>query len=153
MSIDIRAREKGLAGELSNFYVRPFVFDGVRCSSMEGFLQSLKYEDVTQQKIVASLPGPLAYTTGRSAPDWRPLQILYWQGDVFCRHSDEYIELISQAFDAQFDQDETLKATLLKTVGQELRHSVGKTNPNQTILTEREFIYQLDRLRWRALGQ
>jgi predicted NAD-dependent protein-ADP-ribosyltransferase YbiA (DUF1768 family) len=31
---------------LSNFAPHPFTIDGVECASMEGFLQSLKFESV-----------------------------------------------------------------------------------------------------------
>lgn len=31
---------------LSNFAPNPFVIDGVKCSSMKGFLQSLKYNNI-----------------------------------------------------------------------------------------------------------
>ena len=34
------------SANLSNFSPHPFVIDGVECNSMEGFLQSLKYENV-----------------------------------------------------------------------------------------------------------
>lgn len=33
------------SSSLSNFAPHPFVIDGIECNSMEGFLQSLKFEN------------------------------------------------------------------------------------------------------------
>jgi hypothetical protein len=44
--MDIGSGKVGPAGGLSNFRPRPFVFDDVECASMEGLLQSFKYDKV-----------------------------------------------------------------------------------------------------------
>lgn len=41
------------ASSLSNFSPHPFVIDGVECSSMEGFLQSLKFSSIDMQNMFA----------------------------------------------------------------------------------------------------
>lgn len=43
------------AANLSNFSPHPFVIDGVECNSMEGFLQSLKFQSVDMQKYVCNI--------------------------------------------------------------------------------------------------
>ena len=40
---------------LSNFAPHSFVFDGIECASMEGFLQSLKFQDPEMQKQMMSI--------------------------------------------------------------------------------------------------
>ena len=45
-SFDIKAKAPFPAGALSNFALHSFTIDGVHCASMEGFLQSLKIQDV-----------------------------------------------------------------------------------------------------------
>ena len=35
---------------LSNFVPHPFTIDGIECNSMEGFLQSLKFENPDMQR-------------------------------------------------------------------------------------------------------
>lgn len=50
--MDIGSGKVGPAGGLSNFRPRPFVFDGVECASMEGLLQSFKYDKVHMQKFL-----------------------------------------------------------------------------------------------------
>ena len=51
-TLDIKAKAPFPAGALSNFAMHAFTFDGVACASMEGFLQSLKIEDVSEQTRV-----------------------------------------------------------------------------------------------------
>lgn len=50
---------------LSNFAPNPFVIDGVKCSSMEGFLQSLKYNNIDMQKHFCTLVGKQAKFKGK----------------------------------------------------------------------------------------
>lgn len=50
---------------LSNFAPHSFVFDGVKCASMEGFLQSLKFQDPEMQKHVCTLVGRKAKFKGK----------------------------------------------------------------------------------------
>ena len=42
--MDIGSKSGYPAGALSNFSPHPFEIDGVKCNSMEGFLQGLKFE-------------------------------------------------------------------------------------------------------------
>src|SRR5258708_7422596 len=63
---DIKAKAPFPAGALSNFALHAFTFDGVHCASMEGFLQSLKIEDVREQERVCYLAGPIAQSVDAS---------------------------------------------------------------------------------------
>ena len=45
------------ASSLSNFAPHPFEIDGVKCNSMEGFLQSLKFNSIEMQEYVCTLVG------------------------------------------------------------------------------------------------
>ena len=46
----------GYPGEaLSNLCSNAFVYDGVHCNSMEGFLQSLKYDDRQKQLQICQI--------------------------------------------------------------------------------------------------
>jgi predicted NAD-dependent protein-ADP-ribosyltransferase YbiA (DUF1768 family) len=58
--IDIYSKGEYPANVLSNFYPNGFEIDGIRCRSMEGFLQSLKYSSLRRQIEVCALPGKLA---------------------------------------------------------------------------------------------
>ena len=50
-TIDIHSKGDYPANVLSNFYPNEFELDGVRCASMEGFLQSLKFKNPKKQEM------------------------------------------------------------------------------------------------------
>lgn len=130
---------------LSNFAPHPFVIDGIECNSMEGFLQSLKFENPDMQKEVCKLVGKQAKFKGKKKKWWRT-QTLYWQGKAMKRDSDEYQELLTKAYDS-LNLNEGFRKALIATKGCTLTHSIGKNKIMETVLTEREFIKQLNRLR------
>ena len=45
------------SANLSNFHPHAFTIDGIACASMEGFLQSLKFENPDMQAQVCTLVG------------------------------------------------------------------------------------------------
>ena len=47
---------------LSNLCSNRFFFEGVFCHSMEGFLQSLKYEDSNRQRQICAMKGRISVT-------------------------------------------------------------------------------------------
>ena len=143
--MDIGSENKYPASSLSNFSPHPFVLDGVECASMEGFLQSLKFKNPDMQKEVCKLIGKAAKFKGKKKKWWRD-QILYWQGKEYKRDSQEYQELLTRAYDALFENEGFRKA-LEATNNATLTHSLGSRDIHRTVLTEREFISQLNRLR------
>jgi predicted NAD-dependent protein-ADP-ribosyltransferase YbiA (DUF1768 family) len=143
--MDIGSQNGWPASALSNFAPHPFIIDGVECASMEGFLQSLKFKNPEMQKEVCKLVGKAAKFKGKKKKWWRE-QTLFWQGHPIKRDSEEFQLLLTKAFDALFENDgfrNALKATNNST----LTHSIGKNDIHRTVLTEREFIHQLNRLR------
>ena len=143
--MDIGSENKYPASSLSNFSPHPFVLDGVECASMEGFLQSLKFKNPDMQKEVCKLVGKAAKFKGKKKKWWRD-QILYWKGKEYKRDSQEYQELLTRAYDALFENEGFRKA-LEATNNATLTHSLGSRDIHRTVLTEREFISQLNRLR------
>ena len=136
------------AGALSNFAPHPFEIDGVKCNSMEGFLQSLKFHSVDMQRHVCSLVGFAAKKKGGSK-DWRQKQELYWLGKTYKRDSPEYQDLLNRAYNELYKNSGFRKA-LEATRGATLTHSIGKTRKNETILTASEFCSRLTYLRDRG---
>ena len=132
---------------LSNFAPHSFVFDGVECASMEGFLQSLKFQDPEMQKHVCTLVGRKAKFKGKRKK-WFKTQTLYWQGEELPRDSDRYQELLDRAFDA-LSQNDGFRRALLATQNATLTHSIGKNKKSETILTKNEFTSRLTKLRKR----
>lgn len=56
-TLDIRSNGLYPSNVLSNMYSNAFVFEGVECGSMEGFLQSLKCKDEERQKQICAMKG------------------------------------------------------------------------------------------------
>lgn len=136
------------AGTLSNFAPHPFTFRGVPCASMEGLLQSLKFKSPEMQIEVCKLVGKAAKFKGKKKKWWKT-QSLWWQGQSIERHSKEFQELLDEAFWCLFSQNEGARKALLATRNSTLTHSMGKSNPSETVLTEREFCSRLMQIRAR----
>lgn len=148
--IDISSKSEGPAGELSNFVARPFVLDGVKCASMEGFLQGLKFENESEQEFICSRVGFDAEKRGRARTvAWKRGQTLWWRGIPFDRHGTEYPRLLRRAFEAMAAQNPGFTKALAATGREELRHTLGRDDPRETILTEAEFCAILTGLRSR----
>lgn len=130
---------------LSNFAPHAFTIDGVECASMEGFLQSLKFENPEIQKQVCTLVGKAAKFKGKKKK-WFKTQTLYWNGKAMKRDSKEYQKLLDRAFHA-LSKNQSFKKALLATNDAVLTHSIGKTKIQETVLTRQEFCRRLMRLR------
>ena len=136
----------GFPGDaLSNFAPHPFVIDGVECASMEGFLQSLKFSNPDMQREVCKLVGKAAKFKGKPKK-WYRTQTLYWQGKEYKRDSEEYQELLDRAYN-ELGKNTGFQRALLATGNATLTHSIGKNKQSETVLTVKEFISRLYRLR------
>lgn len=135
------------AGTLSNFAPHGFVVDGVECASMEGFLQSLKFNSPEMQIEVCKLVGKAAKAKGASK-NWRQKQTLYWKGKAYKRDSEEYQKLLDKAYN-QLAKNEGFKKALLATGDATLTHSKGKKKTSETVLTTKEFTSRLTKIRTR----
>src|SRR5215207_3559121 len=96
-TIDIGTDETYPASELTNFAEHHFIIDGVSCNSMEGFLQSLKFEDINKQIEVCQLIGKQAKFAGKKKKWWKT-QTLFWKGVPMQRDSREYYFLIKDSY-------------------------------------------------------
>lgn len=136
------------AGALSNFTLHMFTIDGVYCSSMEGFLQSLKFKNPDMQRFICTLSGRDAKSRG-SKKNWRRTQTLWWQGKEIKRDSQEYQDLLDRAYLCMFEQSDSFRRALKASGRATLTHSIGKSDPAQTVLTVSEFCGRLTKLRER----
>lgn len=131
---------------LSNFFPHPFVFRGLQCNSMEGFLQGLKFKSPEMQAEVFKLVGLAAKKKG-GGKNWRKTQTLWFQGEPIKRRSKEYQDLLDEAYDAMFEQNAAFRKALQDSGDAVLQHSIGKTNESETVLTVGEFVGRLNKLR------
>lgn len=145
--VDIYSKGEYPADVLSNFYPNAFVFDGVECGSVEGFLQSMKYRTVKKQKAVCKRSGLIAKRAGRRKLLWRLTGRIYWLGVRYNRRGGEFGALLRRAYGAVYAGNTEFKRALEASKGKKLIHSVGKSDERKTILTEKEFVDILEELR------
>ena len=152
--IDIHAESKDpRAARLSNFTNRHFNFAGVVCASLEGILQALKELDQAKQAEICALSGKEAKQAGIERNAWKEQQLLWWNGETYQRASREYLMLITRIYQAAYEQDPSFKQDLLAVGAEDIGHSIGNPDPQDTVLTEVEMIHQLNQLRVRALAE
>lgn len=144
--IDIGSKNSEIEEKLSNFSEFYFIFDNFECYSMEGLLQSFKFPNVEKQKRICLLVGKKAKFKGKKKK-WYLDHKLYWKDQVYDRFSEEYQKLLDKAFSSLYHQNKDYKELVLSTGNEELIHSIGKSDPKQTILTEEEFCLRIDKLR------
>ena len=143
--MDISSGSGYPASSLSNFAPHEFIIDNIKCASMEGFLQSLKFQNPDMQKYVCSLVGKAAKFKGKNKK-WQKTGNLYWQSEVIKRDSERYQELLDKAYNA-LAKNQSFKKALLATGTATLTHSIGKTKISETILTKTEFVSRLTKIR------
>ena len=143
--MDIISTNSYPSNSLSNFAAHPFTFRGFEVNLMEGFLQGLKFKSPEMQAEVFKLVGRAAKKKG-SGKNWRENQTLYFQGTPIKRESQEYQDLLDEAYEELF-KNVKFKNALLSTKGSKLTHSIGRTNPKETVLTRSEFCGRLTKLR------
>lgn len=136
-AVDIWSKSAYPADVLSNLCSNGFRFNGMVCGSMEGFLQSLKQKSVDKQRQICSMRGKNAKKM--SVSGWQTDQIVWWKGQAIDRQGDVFIQLVTRAYQAMFNQNERFRTALMSTRGMLLFHSKGERNPYKTILTEQEF--------------
>lgn len=147
--MDIGSGKRYPSSSLSNFSPHPFVFEGVEVASMEGLVQSFKFDKVPIQEHVCTLVGHAAKKRGKKRNKaWKSRQTLWWKGVAYARHGPEYQRLLDRAFDA-LAENKSFRDALLATQKAVLRHSIGSSKRRNTVLTEREFCSRLTRIRER----
>jgi hypothetical protein len=117
---------------------------------MEGWLQSLKFEEVPLQAKICKMVGKDAKRRGgaRNA-NWKEQQVLWWKGKSTKRDGPEYQEFLDRAFEAMSEQSVSFRQALVASQEAKLTHSIGKTVEAETVLTEEEFCSRLMRIRAR----
>ena len=144
-TLDIKAVEDFPSIMLSNFTGFDFVFRNIEMKSMEGFLQGLKYSDLEKQNKCFGYKGRKAKKFGCKT-DWKKEQTLYFQKHPIKRDSEEYQKILDEAYEELYKNEE-FRTYLDMTKGFVLTHSIGKKDPEQTVLTEEEFVSRLMKLR------
>ena len=149
--MDIGSGKEYPSNALSNFAPHPFVFDDVECNSMEGLLQSFKFSNPDMQREVCKLVGIKAKSKGKSKK-WFTTQKLYWNSVEYKRDSKEYQALLDRAYEA-LSENTSFQKALIASGKSVLTHEIGKSKENETVLTKREFISRLNKIRDRLFRE
>ena len=145
--VDIDSKAGYPACALSNFAHNAFVFDDVECASMEGLLQSFKFDKLHIQREVCKLIGIDAKYRGQKRNKaWKRVQKLWWMGVEYDRHGNEYQKLLDRAFKS-LAQNASFQKAMRASHGSSLTHSMGKSKEADTVLTEYEFCSRLETIR------
>ena len=150
--MDIGSKASYPAGNLSNFTGFSFEFDGVQCNSMEGLLQSFKFENLESQEQTCKLIGFNAKKKGFSRNNyWQSKQTLWWKGVAYPRKSKEYQNLLNKAYNSLYSQNEKFRKCLADSGNAIFTHKIGRSKESETVLTEREFCSRLQHLKDKGL--
>lgn len=136
---------------LSNRCNNNFCHDGVQCACMAAFLQSLKYKNEKLQCDICFTFGDCVCKYSTS--DWQKDQTLWWKGLPMDRHSHEYLDFVSEAYQSMFVWSKRFRDVLMQTEGKQLLYNSGNYDPYKTILTDEEFCKILTDLRERHKGR
>ncbi len=117
--INISSTQPGVSGFLSNFTLSPFVLDGIRYQSFEGFWQSLKFPERHPDKLKAQgLHGIEAKRISAGINT----KIMHYHGRQIPLGSRELFELAKRAQRERFLQNPEQKQALLSTGNARLIH-------------------------------
>lgn len=154
--IDIYSKDPYPSCVLSNFKRCKFFVDDIECSSIEGVLQSLKViipkknenpklwkERMDLQKRVCSYANNKAKRTGSFLGFFNPELKLNWRGKEMGRQSKEYKTFLKKVFEARYLSDPEFRQAIYDTKDAILTHSIGRKSPQDTVLTEQEFLEML----------
>ena len=72
---------------------------------------------------------------------------LYWNGKLYNRYSEDYKKLLANVYETKYAYDAEYRDILQSTNGYNLTHKIGKSDKTDTVLTEEEFMEQLNILR------
>jgi len=151
VAMDIRSRGKWPSYALSNFYHNSFELDGVKLRCMEAFLQGIKCHNDKEQLRIFCMRGKRAKFFGAKIKGNNFYDIekrgVYWKGEIIDRHSQDFQTLLRRAYRAVFEQCPKFRDALAATGKKRLYHTIGNTDPHETILTEKEFCTILTELR------
>ena len=135
---------------LSNLYPYKFRFKGKKVSSIESVLQGIKYKDKKTQKLVFNYAGVDAYHTRASNifDFWGNSGKLYFWGKEIVRQSEDYQNFLDDLYLSCLKNP--LYKRAIKSAGNKyLLHHIGRTDPNETVLTRYEYecrLYALQKL-------
>ena len=144
--INVGYANKGssLAKCLSNLFPYKFYFKGFFVDSVESVIQSLKFKDKKNQRLVFDYSGLNSNRVKACSDyDWKISQTVFFQGMQIERDSRQYDEFIDEIYCSLIQNN--LFRNALKNVGNRyILHSIGNENKKETLLSRYEFERELN---------
>lgn len=132
------------ASRLSNFSADPFILDGERFASVEGFVQGTKFPGGHPWRHRAfDSVGKDAKRLSSEAQN----EFVWWKGQAIPYGSTEHHQLIERAIRAKFEQNEDAMRALVSTGNLTLIHELGSPESPKTSLPAAVFCDILTRIR------
>lgn len=146
--IDIKLNSDSPGNVLSNLYDDKFTCFDTEFTSVESFLQGLKFKSKDKQAEIFKLSGRQAKKAGKHHNFWNLTGNLYFKGEKINRYSKEYNDILSEIYFSRYEQSDEFQKALLDSGLKTLAHSIGKKSPKQTVLTVDEYLNFLTFLRY-----
>lgn len=129
---------------LSNFSHHPFVIDGQRFESVEGFIQGIAFMENDARREAAFKSWG---STAKKFEKEQNRDFVWWHNKKFKFGSKEEHELIERALRAKFEQNPEAKKALLATKGLRLTHVLPDPEPKDICLPAKDFCAMLMKIR------
>jgi hypothetical protein len=142
----ITLRPEGATKLLCPAHSPSFVLCGIRCTSMESFLQALKFKDAARQEQICALPAEEAAAAADAETDWKQTGMLYFRGEEYDRFEEDYVSLQRRAYEALLG-DPTFRAALDATGTARFRCPDRPTDELRTTFTAGELCRRLKECR------
>lgn len=132
---------------LSHLYDNGFSIGDTEFTSMESFLQGIKFKNIQRQAEVFKMTGKDAKRAGKHHNLWKITGNLYYKGTRFKRNSEDYQLILDSVYYSLYEQNAEFRHALIATGLRSLEHSLGKKSKRATVLTREEYLFRLNLLR------
>lgn len=121
--VNIYSRGKTQEGRLlSNFAHTPFTLYGIRVASVEGFYQSMLFDDEETRSLVAATYGQEAKAWGKRSGKRAGEEIKTWDGRVVKFEGEEFYDEVRKAIKEKIQQNPSVAEALVATEELPLTH-------------------------------
>jgi predicted NAD-dependent protein-ADP-ribosyltransferase YbiA (DUF1768 family) len=121
--VNVYSRAKTEGGRLlSNFAHTPFTLYGIRFESVEGFYQSMLFDEDQVRAVIAGTFGNEAKSWGKKSPKREGDAVRTWDGRVVEFKGEEFHEEIEKAIREKTQQNPSVAAALIATGDLPLTH-------------------------------
>lgn len=135
-----------ILSQLSTMANHTFTIDDVKCTSLESFIQALKFEKATQCISVAGDKAKTAKERGKKQFNWCSNGCAHWKGQPMDRDSALFWHFLEHVFIEVVKQSPNFAKALVDSGDLEFT-CIGKSLSSESPITEKEFIRLMNKSR------